>query len=165
MLRKVLNLAGTLILVLMLMLVLPLTVPKLFGFQLYEIQTGSMTPALPVHSVIYVKDCDADAVQVGDVITFRLESAAEQVMTHRVVEIDEQTQSFTTKGDANDAADQTPVPFQNLVGRVTFHIPYLGSIAAALQTGEGIAACVAAFALVVILWVMADRLKGKERAQ
>ena len=165
MLRKVLNLAGALILVLLLMLVLPLTVPRLFGFQLYEIQTGSMVPALPVHSVIYVRLCEADAISVDDVITFRLESGSDQLMTHRVVDINEETQSFTTKGDANEAVDQTPVPFQNVTGKVLFHIPMLGTLAAALKTGPGLAACAAVFAVVVILWVLADRLKVKEREQ
>ena len=165
MLRKMLNLAGALILVLMLALVLPLTVPRLFGFQLYEIQTGSMVPALPVHSVIYVKPCEADAIEPGDVITFRLESGSDQMMTHRVVEIDKTTQSFITKGDANDAADQTPVPAQNVTGKVLFHIPAIGSLAAFLKTGPGLAACVAVFAAVLILWMLADRLKVKERKQ
>ena len=89
MLRKVLNIAGALILIVMLALVLPLTVPRLAGLQLYEVQTGSMTPALPVHSVIYVRPCEPETVQVGDVVTFRIESAADTVMTHRVTAIDD----------------------------------------------------------------------------
>ena len=165
MLRKVLNLTGAVLLILLLLLVLPLTVPKLAGFQLYEIQTGSMTPALPVHSVIYVRPCDAENVQVGDVITFRIESAADTVMTHRVTAIDQQAETFTTKGDANEAQDQTPVAFSQLTGKVMFHLPYLGSVAAYLHTPQGIAACVCVFAAVLILWIIADRLKVKERVQ
>jgi signal peptidase I len=163
MLRKLLNAIGAVMLIVLLALVLPLTVPKLAGFQLYEIQTGSMEPALPVHSVIYVRSCQPDEVQVGDIITFQTESASERVMTHRVAAIDDQAQTFTTKGDANDAVDQTPVPFSNLTGKVVFHIPALGSVAAFLQSGEGIAACVCVFAAVLTLWIIADRLKVKER--
>lgn len=165
MLRKVLNIAGALILIVMLALVLPLTVPRLAGLQLYEVQTGSMTPALPVHSVIYVRPCEPETVQVGDVVTFRIESAADTVMTHRVTAIDDLAETFTTKGDANEAQDQTPVPFQQLTGKVVFHIPYLGSVAAYLHTSQGIAACVCVFAAVLILWIIADRLKVKERVQ
>lgn len=163
MLRRILNVTGTVLLLALLVLVLPLTVPKLAGYHLYDVQTGSMVPALPVHSVIYVRSCDPSEIQAGDIITFQTESASDRVMTHRVAAIDTEAQTFTTKGDANEAVDQTPVPFSNLTGKVMFHIPALGSVAAFIQSATGIATCVCVFAGVMIMWIIADRLKVKER--
>ncbi len=50
------NLLGTLILVLVIASCLPLTVPRLFGYEIYEVVSGSMEPEIPVGSVIYVAD-------------------------------------------------------------------------------------------------------------
>ena len=47
MLSKVLNYIGILLMALVILLVLPLTVPKLFGFQIFGILTGSMEPEYP----------------------------------------------------------------------------------------------------------------------
>ena len=46
---------GLALLVLVILLCLPLTVPRLLGYELYAIVTGSMEPAIPVGSVVYAK--------------------------------------------------------------------------------------------------------------
>ncbi|MEA4966210.1 MAG: signal peptidase I [Oscillospiraceae bacterium] len=160
--RKVLNLSGAIILILLIAAVLPLTLPKLFGFQLFEILSGSMEPTLPVHSVIYVQECDPATLQSGDIITFRLESGSDLVETHRVVSVDTVSQSIVTKGDANEANDQTQVLFTSVVGKVPFHLPWLGLLSQLIHSSQGIAVCVAIFAAVLLLWLLADRLKPKE---
>ena len=57
------NLLGTLILILVIASCLPLTVPRLFGYEIYEVVSGSMEPEIPVGSVIYVA-----AVQPEDIL-------------------------------------------------------------------------------------------------
>lgn len=160
--RKVLNIAGTVILILMIAAVLPLTLPKLFGLQLFQILSGSMEPTLPVHSVIYVKDCDPAALQSGDIITFRFDSGSDLVETHRVVSVDTVSNSIVTKGDANETNDQTQVRFDSVVGTVIFHLPLLGLLSQFIHSSQGIAVCVVIFASVLLMWVLADRLKPKE---
>ena len=69
------------------------------------------------------------AVIIGDIITFQLRSGEPAVATHRVVQrivTDDGAVSFVTKGDANDAADPTPVLPIQVRGKVWYAIPYLG---------------------------------------
>lgn len=161
--KKLLNIGGAVLLSLLVIAVLPLTLPKALGYTPYNILTGSMEPAIPTHSVVYVKRCEPSQLQIGDVITYRLGTESDLVQTHRIEAIDEEKALFTTKGDANKSVDQTRVKAENIVGRVVFHIPQYGILAEYIRTSEGIAACVAVFAAVLILWIAADRIKPKEK--
>ena len=161
--KKLLNICGAVILILLVAAVLPLTVPKIFGLTPYNILSGSMEPEIPTNRVIYVKQCDTAQLEVGDVITFKLGSGTDLAETHRIADIDKENALFTTKGDANKNVDQTKVIAENIIGKVVFHIPQYGKLADFINTSEGIAACIAVFAAVLIMWLAADRIKPKER--
>ena len=45
---------GTILLVVLVLCCMPLTVPRVFGYQIYTVISGSMEPEIPVGSVIYV---------------------------------------------------------------------------------------------------------------
>ena len=47
---------GLALLLLVILICLPLTVPRMFGYELYAIVSGSMEPAIPVGSVVYAKE-------------------------------------------------------------------------------------------------------------
>lgn len=161
MISRILNVTGTVVIVLLIIAVLPLTLPKIFGYELYTVLSGSMEPGISVNSVIYVKKCSPETITKGDVITFNLESNTTLVETHRVVDINSEEDFFTTKGDANAAEDVTPVAFDRLIGVVKFHIPYLGFLAQYINSAEGIASCIAVFAGVLIMWLVAEKVKTK----
>lgn len=163
MLRKLLNVSGVIVIVFLIAAVLPLTLPRLFGLELYRVTTGSMEPEIPVGSVIYVKECSPQTLQAGDVITFVLGTDSNMVETHRVISLDRENQWIVTKGDANQSVDQTKVLFDNVKGRVLFHLPGLGFLSEVIHAPQGVAACVALFASVLIMWLAADRLKPKEK--
>lgn len=161
--KKLLNISGAVLLGLLVAAVLPLALPRILGFTPYHIMTGSMEPAIPTDSVVYVRRCELSALRVGDVITYRLGSESELVQTHRIAAINADKALLTTKGDANQSVDMTPVRAENVLGRVAFHIPQYGKLAEYIRTSEGIASCVAVFAAVLILWITADRIEPKER--
>ena len=165
MLSRICNLAGILLMAAVILVLLPLTVPKLFGYQIYGILTDSMEPTYPAGCVVYVRPTDSSEIQVGDPITFKMGTDTELVTTHRVVEIDSRKRQFITKGDANGSADSSPVSFDRLIGKVVFQIPLLGNISACLYTKTGIAVCGFIFAAAVFLWVIADKFKLKESAK
>ena len=50
------------------------------------------------------------------------------VVTHRVVDKDDDTESFRTKGDANEIEDGGSVAYDKVVGKVVLNVPYLGYI-------------------------------------
>ena len=162
---KALSAVATVFLLAVMAVALPFSVPKLFGYQIYNVLTQSMEPAMPVGSAIYVKRCDPQALEQGDIITFRLSEATGLVETHRVVENDTQAKQLITKGDANALPDVDPVSYERVVGKVVMCIPVLGTVSEMLHSGPGVTACVAIFALAIILWTLADKTKKRERSK
>ena len=67
----------------------------------------------------------------------RIESIA---TTHRVMGVhkEEGKLSFTTRGDANDIDDASPVLAGDVIGRVAYTIPYLGILMGFSQTKKGL---------------------------
>lgn len=153
---RVLNFIGIMIMLLVILVMLPFTVPKLFGYEIYGVLSESMTPAYPVGSVIFVEKCGYGDVRVGEAVTFTLGTGTGNVMTHRIISKDEEAGTFLTKGDANNTADPEPVNKDRLIGRVRLAIPLLGKLAQWTGTGTGKAVCFILFACSLIMWITAD---------
>ncbi|ELC8348227.1 signal peptidase I [Clostridium perfringens] len=96
---------------------------KAVGFRTYSILSGSMEPEINTGDLAIVKSIDFEDVKVGDIITFKYEG---KVVTHRVVEKNEE--GFITKGDNNNANDTEIVRGEDLIGKVLFHMPFLGYV-------------------------------------
>lgn len=146
------------------LLMVPFAIPKLFGIRIYGVLTGSMTPAYSVGGVVYVKETDTSEIQIGDVITYRMGTNTEYVMTHRVVEMD--GSFFVTKGDANQTVDPEPVSYDRLVGKVVLFLPNLAGVAEFVSSTTGHSVLVIVFASAFMLWIAADIIvlsKEKER--
>lgn len=113
--------------------------PSLFGYQLKTVLSGSMEPKIKTGAILSIKETEDPTVfQEGDVITFMTED--ETLVTHRIIEVQQDGQVYNTKGDANDAADREPVMADNIVGSYTgFTIPYLGYALNFANTSEGAA--------------------------
>lgn len=107
-------------------------VPSLGSYSFMRTLTGSMEPAIPVHSFIVTEEVDPSGLQVGDIITFRAtESSMEGALnTHRITSVYEENGQlmFHTKGDANAVEDAAPVAAVNVVGRVVFVSAALGTV-------------------------------------
>lgn len=107
-------------------------VPSLGSYSFMRTLTGSMEPAIPVHSFIVTEEVDPSSLQVGDIITFRAtESSMEDALnTHRITSVYEENGQlmFHTKGDANAVEDAAPVAAVNVVGRVVFVSAALGTV-------------------------------------
>lgn len=162
-LSRILNGLGLGLVLLICVAVLPLSLPKLLGIQVYGVLTGSMEPEYSVGGVVYVKECDTATLQLGDVITFRLGSDTEGVMTHRIVGIEAETGAFQTKGDANNSIDVGVVTPSRVVGKVIFYLPYVAYYASLLNHVSGIIFVGIIFIVAVILWMLADIVKKCER--
>ncbi len=126
-------------LLLLLALALTLITPIWWDFEFRGVASGSMEPAIPVGSVVVVEPVDSAAVNYGDVITFNSPENPTLVVTHRVIEVSgpPEVRVFRTKGDANDDADLVPVPAEEVLGQVRFHLPYLGYLAQHIRTRQG----------------------------
>ena len=90
------------------------------------VQSGSMTPAIKMGSVVVAKP--AENYQIGDVITFGPYTRTQAPTTHRIydIKVTDGNPVYITKGDANNAPDQREITKRDIVGKVLFSIPYLG---------------------------------------
>lgn len=112
-----------------------LFLPKLLGLQELAVISGSMAPEIPTGSMVYIREVKPENLCLGDVCTYRL-TDSDVLVTHRVIDTDIENKTLITKGDANEIADAA-VSFGQVVGRVEFHLPYMGRIALCMQTPLG----------------------------
>ena len=165
-LKRIWDVITTILVIAVVLFALLLVGARLFGIQVYSVVSGSMEPEYPVGSLIYVKKVTPDEVQIGDVITFVLSNKTPA--THRVINIDRETQLFYTQGDANfkinektgekEYLEDAPVHFNNLIGKPIFKIPVLGYVAYYIQHPPGMYVAIAAGAVLLLLVFLPDLL-------
>ena len=146
---------GTLLLIIIVAACLPLTVPKVLGYQMYTVISGSMEPAIPTGSLVYIKGMEPRDVADGDVIAFYGGHDSNAIITHRVVKNRVVMGEFITKGDANEKEDMNPIPYSNFLGRVELSMPVVGELAQMLTSMEGKIAAASMIGLSVILQLLA----------
>ncbi len=134
----------------------PMTAPRLFGYDVYTVISGSMEPAIPVGSAIFIEHAEPEEITAGDVIVFY---RGEAVITHRVTENYTVTGEFITKGDVNQKEDLTPAAYESLVGRVALSIPAIGYILAACSNATGKIYLAGGVAAAIPLWLAGGLLR------
>ncbi|MGH3435639.1 MAG: signal peptidase I [Sciscionella sp.] len=141
-------------------LVLALTlVPAVGGGHTLTVLSGSMVPALPVGSVVVDRPIPAASLQVGDVVTYATTdevSGAPILITHRIVAIHAGATAtvFTTKGDANNVADDRPVAASQIRGKLWYHIPYIGTVRNVVDSRNGLLLIGGVVLLVGAIWML-----------
>jgi signal peptidase len=105
-------------------------VPAIANYRLYVVLSGSMRPVFDAGSLVVVKDVAPGSAPVGAIIAFKDPDPGKpgMVITHRIVAIrkNQGLVSYITRGDANNANDQMPVPASNVIGRVECWAPDVG---------------------------------------
>ena len=110
---------------------------------IYSVSTGSMEPAIPTGSAIFV--LSSDKYNVGEIISFKSVSDMrnpnpQSTTTHRVYSVEEADGMtfYTTKGDANSVPDEDKINGERVIGRSLFHIPFLGYLVSFTRTAKGL---------------------------
>ena len=124
--RRLINIISSIILLIFVLIIIVIFAPKLFSIEPMVVVSGSMEPSYMKGSLLYVKE--------GDAITFYRNG---ELVTHRVVEINTDEKTYTTKGDANQVNDVQPVAWSDVVGVPVFDVPVLGYPASFLGTRQG----------------------------
>ena len=158
--KKIWDAVTTVLVVLVVVFAVFLMGSRLVGLQVFNVISGSMEPTYSVGDLLYVKEVDPDSVKVGDPITFVLNEDL-VVATHRVVAVDSENRLFTTKGDANETEDASPVHFNNLIGVPVFAIPLLGYVSAYIQSPPGMYIAIAFGVLLLAAVFLPDLLTKK----
>jgi signal peptidase len=100
------------------------------GLKPVVVYSGSMEPALPIGSLVALRETPAARVAAGDVITFDDPYEHGHLVTHRVVSVFETPRGrvYRTKGDANAAVDPWQITLPGNVGTPSLVIPYAGYV-------------------------------------
>ena len=154
------NIVGTFILLSVIITCLPAAVPRLLGYEVYNVVSGSMQPEIPVGSLILVKPTAPETVSEGAVIAFQRE---ESVIAHRVMKNKVVEGEFTTKGDANAKEDMNAVPYAALIGEVAFHCPLIGELLWVYTSTVGKIYAICFAACGAMFHILAGRLRERAR--
>ena len=129
-------------------------VPDLFGYTPFSVQTNSMSPTLSEGDYIFVTKCDAEALEVGDIVTyFTFIGGTRVINTHRIVNVynSDGMIQYQTQGDnkeTNPEPDELLLSPGDVIGKYTgTKIPVMGSVIDFLSTQFG-------FFLVILLPVL-----------
>lgn len=143
--------------------------PSVLGITPLVVLSGSMSGTIEAGDLIFVTPAAPETLAVGDVIAYLSDGA---VVTHRITAIESGADGalqFTTKGDANNTADQAPVTADQLVGVYRGRLPGAGDFALFLRSPLGmllfIGVPVMAFILYDILRRRRDAIRERRRAR
>lgn len=148
-------------------LVVLVVLPRAVHGQALTVLSGSMTPTLPVGSIVVVRPVDPGTLRAGDIATYQVAPGKAEYITHRITKINTSTAptSFTFKGDANRGPDPKPVPAGAIRGKVWFDVPYLGAIRDSLHGEGGLALLgmivLSGYALIQLASAAKDHRKNK----
>lgn len=136
------------------------------GVQFFTVESGSMEPAYPVDSLVFVRETPPEQIQEGDVVTYVM-NAQGTLVTHRVVRVDTQEETFITKGDANTSQDPNPVLWGNVVGKVIFSLPKFGAVFRVITSARArpyLIACVIVLGVISVAGDLLDKRRRKKQA-
>ena len=139
----------------------PSPAKSIFGYRMYEVLSGSMTPALRTGELALVQITPPQDIAVGDIVTYAVSPDGTTVVTHRVVDktTDSEGQTvFSTKGDATD----TNVPAAAVIGVVRGHIPIIGYIIGFVRANF-IASLMLIIAAILVVLAVKNLSAGKKK--
>lgn len=151
---------GIFLLIIIIVICIPLTIPKAFGYQIYTVITGSMEPEIPVGSLAFIQESAPEDAIEGDIVAFYGALDGQSIITHRVVENNTLMGELITKGDANQTNDMNPVPYRNFIGTVRLSIPKAGYMAGFLT---GLAGKITAGFMIALSLLLQAAASGIER--
>lgn len=99
--------------------------PALFGWRSYVVCSGSMVPSIAVGDVVIAAPVRPGDIAPGRILVFRAPGQPGRFLVHRVQGL-EPDGRVLTKGDANAAADSTPVRPAAVRGLVRLRLPMIG---------------------------------------
>lgn len=92
----------------------------------YAVTSDSMADTLNRGDVVFSRKTEFESLKVGDVITVRVGQSG--FFTHRIVDIDTENKTVTTRGDANTANDPMSTEADRIVGKMIYSVPLLGFV-------------------------------------
>lgn len=154
---KICRITGIALILLVIALCSLLVLPGALGYRMYHVLSGSMEPALPIGSLLYVRSGQPEEIESEDIIAFYSSVEGGGIITHRVMENNVVMGLFRTKGDANEQEDPTPVSYEAYIGKVVYSLPRIGALLTAMTSFYGKFTAMGVVLLGVILSLVGSR--------
>jgi signal peptidase I len=103
----------------------------LTGGRTFVVSTPSMSPGIPVGSLVLTRPLPASGPKVGQIIAFHPPNEPKTTYTHRLVKI-LPDQTYSTKGDLDTSPDAWVITRKDIVGVATHHFKRVGWLVRAL---------------------------------
>ena len=129
-------------------------IPMPFGYGMSVVLSGSMESRLSVDDLVIIKA--TDSYNVNDIVLYQ---DGNSLVIHRIIEIDGDT--VTTKGDANNVADE-PINKSQIKGVLVCDIAGLGAVVNILKQPVSIVIILAAALLLTELSYCKEKDKDTE---
>lgn len=139
------------------------------NFKAMTVLSGSMEPTIKTGSIVVVKPLDD--YKIGDIITFGPNTKTQTPTTHRIndIKVVDNNVVYITKGDANNAPDTKEITKNDIIGKVLFHVPYVGYAINAAKQPVGFMLIIVIPAVIIIydeirkMWKELLKLKNKKK--
>lgn len=95
------------------------------GAKGYAVTSDSMKDTFNRGDVVFSRKCEFEQLKVGDIVTVSV-ADSDGFFTHRIVDIDYEKLTITTKGDNNNSADPMDTYYTQIAGKVWYSVPLLG---------------------------------------
>ena len=140
---------------------------SLGGYSFFKVVTGSMEPNLRVGELIITDDIPIEKLQLGDIVSFRSQSADMygNIITHRVVDMGKNSEGeiiLLTKGNNNLSTDSSYVYKSNYVGKVVWSSgnSIISSLITFATGSYGFLACVVLPSILIFAIVLSSSVKN-----
>ncbi len=135
------------------------------GAKGYAVTSDSMKDTFNRGDVVFSRPCNFEELKVGDIVTVGV-ADSDGYFTHRIVDIDSEKKTVTTKGDNNNSVDPMDTASSQIVGKVWYSVPLLGYLSIYLAgltrtTGLIILATIAV-ALISINFILEKKQKRRD---
>lgn len=164
--KKVLNIFTTVLLASLVVLVVFVfyqritgSTPRLFGYQLYKVISGSMVPKYQIGDMILVKAIDPNELKKGDIISYRGEEGEYngKIISHQIVEdprFENGVLYFQTKGIIENAPYDPIITEDQVLGIVIKKMPILTVIYGFFETVYGLIFVLAVLGYMLFVEIM-----------
>lgn len=146
----------------------PDKVPNIFGYKPFIVLSGSMETEIYKGDLVIVKNVDAKTLEKENIIAFRDEEG--YVVTHRIVSVinnEDGTIEFITKGDNNNIEDEGSVKLDKVEGLYVKKISKFGNVLLTLQKPLTLGIVLGLIVVCGAMWIMAgnNKMSKEEKAE
>ncbi|MCR5293640.1 MAG: hypothetical protein K6E30_00480 [Lachnospiraceae bacterium] len=156
---KFLKMIVNLFLIAAIVIAVAILVPPLMGITTTIIDSAALETNLPLGSVTYSEEKEAQSLASGDKI---LKEDADSTYAYIIVEGDADSGKYMVIDPSkNDAEDVQEITIRNYVSSVVLTIPYIGYVMVAMHSTEGMIIIGLVILFVVILFILSELWKKR----